>query len=244
MGFMDFTSLYSTRIKTNFDDDQVEILNMFKQKVASKDASKVTIVNYYKGLPIIYPATVLGVDRGNLDLDINPQQAVAIASDHYTLIRCKQFTNDILAHVQYVNIKKHAVSLNKLCYVDLLAEKRGAVRLNLEPPVRATIKHEDQAFPGELLDISVQGIAISVESFLPLDSGTEVSVKFMLPDPVLQKQTLILVPATLVSVGGISSPYRATFRIAPEKHQEQLISRYSFQRQVEIIRDLKEVSGV
>lgn len=240
---MDFTSLYSTRIKNNFDDDQAEILKIFSDGAKSKEDSKVTIVNYFKGLPIIYPATVVGVERGNVDLDINPQQAVAIANDRYTLIRSKLFPFVIAAHVQYVNVKKHAVSLNKLFYVEVLAEKRAAVRLNLEPPVRTTIRHEDQNFSGELLDISVQGLAISVESFLPLPHGTEVGIKFMLPDPVLQKQTLILVPATLVSVDGNESPYRCKFRIAPEKHQEQLISRYSFQRQVEIIRALKEVAG-
>jgi hypothetical protein len=66
-------------------------------------------------------------------------------------------------------------------------------------------------------------------------------VKFLLPDPVLQKQTLVKVPATLVEIAGDGSPYRYKFRITPEKHQEQLISRYSFQRQVEIIRGLKDL---
>jgi hypothetical protein len=241
--FMDFTSLYSTRIKNNFDDDQAEILKIFSQNKSSKENSKVTIINYYKGLPIIYPATVVAVERGSVDLDINPQQAVAIASDHYTLVRSKLFPFVVAAHIQYVNIRKHAVTLNKLYYVEVLAEKRAAVRLNLEPPVKSSFKYEDQIFSGELLDISVQGLAIEVDSLLPLENGTEVSMKFMLPDPVLQKHTLIMLQATLVSVDGDKSPYRCKFRIAPEKHQEQLISRYSFQRQVEIIRSLKEVSG-
>ncbi len=241
---MDFTSLYSTRIKNSFDDDQAEILKIFGMGKASKENSKVTIVNYYKGLPIIYPATIVAVERGSVDLDINPQQAVAIANDRYTLVRSKLFPFVIAAHVQYVNIRKHAVTINKLCYVEVLAEKRSAVRLNLEPPVRATIKNEDQNYSGELLDISVQGLAVSLDNFPELESGAEVTIKFMLPDPVLQKQTLLVVPATLVSVEGQASPYRCKFKIAPEKHQEQLISRYSFQRQVEIIRSLKEVADV
>ncbi|MBV5338064.1 MAG: PilZ domain-containing protein [Deltaproteobacteria bacterium] len=239
---MDFTSLYSTRIQTTFDDDQAVILKTFLDKYKAKDSSKVTITNYYNGLPITYPATILGVERGNIDLDVNPQQAVAIASDHYTLVRSKLFSLPMVAHVQYVNIKKHVVSLNKLCFVEVLAEKRAAVRLNLDPPVRATLQYEDQAIIGYLVDISTQGIAVTMDDFVILESGAEISVKFMLPDPVLMKQTLIKVQATLVGVGGNASPYRYKFRISPEKHQEQLISRYSFQRQVEIIRGLKEAS--
>jgi hypothetical protein len=239
---MDFTSLYSTRIQTTFDDDQAVILKTFLEKYTTKDGSKVSLTNYYKGLPIIYPATILGVERGNLDVEVNPQQAVAIASDHYTLIRCKLFPFPIVAHVQYVNVKKHIASLNKLCFVEVLAEKRAAVRLNLEPPVRATIQHDGQNISGILVDISTQGLAIEVEEYILLESGLDVSVKFMLSDPVLMKQNLIKVPATVVEITGDTSPYGYKLRMNPEKHQEQLISRYSFQRQVEIIRCLKEMS--
>lgn len=238
---MDFTSLYSTRIQTTFDDDQVAILKTFLEKFTSKDGTKVTLTNYYKGLPIIYPATVVGVERGNLDLDVNPKQAVAIASDHYTLVRSKLFQYPIVAHVQYVNVKKHAVSLNKLCFVEVLAEKRGAVRLDLDPPVRATIQTDELNVSGELVDISTQGLALEMDSYVELEIGSEMSVKFLLPDPVLQKQALVKVPAKLVDIAGNGSPYRYKFKITPEKHQEQLISRYSFQRQVEIIRSLKDL---
>lgn len=237
---MDFTSLYSTRIQTTFDDDQATILKTFLGRRTAKDSSKVNLTNYYKGLPISYPATILGVERGNIDLDVNEQQAVAIECDRYTLIRSSLFSNPIVAHVQYVNTKKHIVSLNKFCFVEVLAEKRAAVRLDLEPPVRATIQYGDQEIAGQLVDISTQGLAVVVDSYVTVEEGVDLTVKFLLPDPVLMKQTLIKVPATLVGFAGSTSPYRFKFRISPEKHHEQLISRYSFQRQVEIIRGLKE----
>lgn len=237
---MDFTSLYSTRIQTTFDDDQAAIYKAFLEKHKTKEALTVNLTNYYRGLPVNYPATILGVENGNLDLDVNPQQAIAMASDHYTLIRSTLFPNPIVAHVQYINVKRHMASLNKFCFVDVLAEKRAAVRLNLDPPVRATIMHGDQGIAGNLVDISTQGIAITVDDSVTLEIGAEMPVKFMLPDSVLMKQTLVKVPATLVDVAGDASPYRCRFMISPEKHQEQMISRYIFQRQVEIIKNLKE----
>jgi len=239
---MDFTTLYSTRIQKNFDDDQVEILKVFYDKFKAKDPSKVDLTNYYNGLPITYPATVLGVERGNIDLDVNAQQAVAIAADRYTLIRSKFLPYPIVAHAQYVNVKKHVASVNKLCYVEVLAEKRAAVRLNLDPPVRATILYGDLSINCALVDISTQGIAVTVDNYTELELNMEMAVKFMLPDPVLQKQTLVKVPAILVAIVEGSIPYRYRFKIIPEKHQEQMISRYIFQRQVEIIRGLKDVT--
>jgi len=240
---MDYTSLYSTRIQKTFDDDQADILKTLQNNCKSKNGLKVILVNYYKGLPIIYPATILGVELGNIDLDVNSQQAVAISADHYTLIRSQLFPYTVLAHAQYVNVKKHAVSLNKLSFIEVLAEKRAAVRLDLDPPVRATIQYGDQTIRGELVDISTIGVGLTVDTYTEVESGAELSVRFMIPDPVLQKQTLIKVPATIANIAGSASPYSYKFRIAPEKHQEQLISRYSFQRQVEIIRNLKEKSG-
>ena len=239
---MDFTTLYSTRIQTTFDDDQSAIFKAFLENRTVKEGSNVRLTNYYKGLPITYPATILGVERGVLDLDVNQQQAIAMASDHYTLIRSTLFSHPIAAHVQYVNIKKHVASLSNLCFVEVLAEKRTAVRLHLDPPVCATIRQGDLEITGELVDISVQGVAISTDDYAMLDIGTQMSVKFMLPDPVLMTQTQINVPSTLVAIAGDASPYRYKFRISPEKQQEQLISRYSFQRQVEIIRGLKEMA--
>ncbi len=237
---MDFTNLYSTRIQNTFDDDQADILKTFLDKYTTKDGSKVILTNYYNGLPVSYPATILGVERGNLDLDVNPQQAIAMASDHYTLIRSPFFTHPIVAHVQYINVKKHVASLFKLCFVEVLAEKRNAVRLNLEPPIRATIQYGDQAIEGFLVDISTQGIAVTMEKYVLLEDEAEMSIKFMLPDSVLLKKTLLKVPATLIAIVGNSSPYRYRFSISPDNHQEQMLSRYIFQRQVEIIRDLKE----
>ncbi|MDD2897765.1 MAG: PilZ domain-containing protein [Desulfuromonadaceae bacterium] len=238
---MDFTSLYSAKIQTTFDDDQAEILKTFLGKCTDKVGSKVKLTNYYKGLPITYPATILGVERGCADLDVHPQQAIAMSDDHYTLISSPLFPHPIVAHVRYVNIKKHVASLTKLCFVEVLAEKRAAVRLNLSPPVSATIQSQGHDIAGNLVDISTQGIALSVERYAELEAGAEMSVKFLLPDAVLLKDTLLTVSAILVDIVGNASPYHYKFRTLPEKNQEQLISRYIFQRQVEIIRGLKGI---
>jgi hypothetical protein len=260
---MDFTSLYSTRIQTSFDDDQADIFRAFLGNQDDKDRAPVTLINYYKGLPVTSTATFLGIEHGNIDFDVKPLQAAAISVDRYTLIRSKLFPFPLAARVLYVNIKKHMVTLNKLCYIEIIAEKRAAVRVDLEPPLPATMLFDDQVIEGDLVDISLLGMAIEVKNFIPLENGCDMSVKFMLPDlaqmkkaaashaltihassdPVVNavKQTLIKMPATLVAIAGSGSPYRYKLRIKPEKHQEQLLARFSFHRQVEIIHDLKDL---
>lgn len=261
---MDFTSLYSTRIQSSFDDDQADIFKAIIGNQTAKEPSKMSLINYFKGLPIISSATILGVEHGNLDLDVNPLQAVAISIDRYTLIRSKLFPFPLAARVLYVNIKKHMVTLNKLCYIELLAEKRAAVRVELDSPLKVSMMFDDQVVDGMLIDISLQGMALEVKEYLSLSRGSAITVKFMLPDLAakkheadghslkppgesqstehgkpLIKQSLVKVPASLVAIDGDGSPYRYKLKIMPEKHQEQLIARFSFHRQVEIIHGLK-----
>jgi hypothetical protein len=238
---MDYTSLYSSYIKKSFNEDLTDIMGILRTAKKSSNAAKFTLINYFKGLPISYPATLLGVEGSNLDLDIHPQQAAAISTDHYTMVRSRLFTHPLIAHVQYVNIKKHVVSLNKFSYVNILAEKRTAVRLDLDHPVPTALSFDgDQNFSGQLVNISAQGLAVRVVEFVSIDSGTDMSVSFLLPDPVLLKEVEIAMPATLVEIKGDRSPYTYTFKAYPAKHQEQLLSRFIFQRQVEIIRILRE----
>jgi len=240
---MDYTDLYSSRIKKSYNEDQMDILGILRNAKKLREVPKFTLINYFKGLPINYPATLVAVDGSNLDLDIHPQQAAAISSDHYTLVRSKLFTHALIAHIQYVNIKKHAVSLNKFAYVDIMAEKRGAVRLDIDYSVPTVLTFDtDQRFTGILINISLQGLAINVTEFVPIDSGTEMAVRFSLTDPVLLKDVSIEMPVTLVEIKGDRGPYTYMFKSFPAKHQEQILSRFIFQRQVEIIRILKETA--
>ena len=106
----------------------------------------------------------------------------------------------------------------------------------------ASIVHEGVEIVGKLLDISVQGVAMKLDHYLELEPGTDVSIQFMLPDLAQQKQVLMELAATLVNIDGQASPYRCRFKVSPGKQQEQLISRYVFQRQVEVIHGLKDVA--
>lgn len=237
---MDFTDLYSTRIQKTFDDDQAEILEVFRRKALSNETAKATLINYHKGLPIIYPAKIVSVEHGIVDMDIHPQQAVAIADGRYAFIRVSQLPYAIVARAQYVNVKKHAASLNKLGFIEIMAEKRNAVRLAFDFSEKATVSCNDQKFQADMVDISVQGLAVNFEKFVEFEDGAELSLTFSLPDPVQQQMVLMTLPATLVAINGHASPYLGRFKFTPDKHQEQFLSRYIFHRQVEIIHELKD----
>jgi len=240
---MDSTSIYGTRVVKSFDEDQAEIFATLKNALAGKKLPPLKLINYFRGLPLIYPATVEGIEHGIIDLDVQPQQAVAMAADHYTIIRCKLFPHDIAAHVQYVNVPRHAASLSKLRFVEIMAERRSSVRLEPALPTQAAFPFQGQDMPGRLFDISISGAAISTDEYLDMPPGSETSLRFKLPDLAQNNLFPIKAEAKLVHIEGYTSPYIYSFAINPENLVEQQLSRYIFQRQIEIIRDLRDAAA-
>ena len=237
---MDFSHLYRTNIKKTLDEDRADIVAQFQEIVRQGTRVGLRLVNYYKGLPLSYPATLVEMDRGTLELDVHQQQAVALNASRYTFIKCDAFVNPILAEVQNVNVRRMAVSLNKFVFVDIMAEQRNALRLELEPPTDAQIKGESFLVSGKVFDISLGGCSIVAAERCELAKAEQVTLTFFIPNLLQDTQSSVEVPSRHVETLSESGADICRFTINADAQSEALISRYVFQRQVEIIRELKE----
>lgn len=233
---MNIIDLYSTRIQKSFDEDHAEIVSIFK----ANPKAGLKLINYYKGLPLCYQAAIEGLDRGVLDLDAQPEQTYTIQQDRYAFIRSPLFRFDIFAQAQYVNLRKHAVSLTKFCYVEIMAERRNFIRLELHNPVTVSITSQQGSCEGKLDDISLSGLNIEINDFCPIDKGTEANVGFRLNDIESSELLEFTMPSRLVSISDETRPYSYRFSCTPDKNAERQLSRYIFQRQIEIIREIKD----
>lgn len=237
---MDYTYLYSTRIQDTFDEDQAEILSKLKAEFALNPKLEIQLKNYYKGLPIVFNASIAGIDKGTLELDVNPLQAVAIAAERYTFIHIKKLKHDIVAKAQYVNIKRKAASLTQLSYVEIMAERRNHIRLALEPSVNAFFLSPSGTLRGRLVELSMAGTVMETDQANDLKIGEKAKLIFIVPDVYQNTTHHIKVPATLVTISDNFKPTRYRFFITADRLADKLISKYLFHRQIDIIRELKE----
>jgi hypothetical protein len=233
---MNISDLYSSRIQNTFDDDNAEIIAILK--AAPKKVLK--LINYYKGLPLSYPATINSIDRGSVDLDVQQEQAFTIERNRSTFIRSPLFKHDVFAQAQYVNIMKKAATFVKFSYVEIMAERRNFIRMELEPSPDAIIESPLGIINGNLCDISLTGLNISVDHYYPLEINTETSIRFKLRDLEQSLDIKVNVPAKLVGIMDGSQPYHYKFIICPDKLLERDLSQYIFRRQIEIIKEIKE----
>ena len=239
---MDHSYLYSTRIQNSFDEDQAEILYIFKQELTRSAKLQITLINYYSGLPVSCPAQIISIEKDMIDLDVAPYQAFTMRDHHYTFIRSRFLKHDVLANVQYVNVNRRAASLRKLCYVEIMAERRDYIRLELGTPQNATFKTRDGLVRGKLVEISINGACVQTTDTCHMEIGEETTLTFMLHDIAQNVDYNMKTQATLVGVDSQAIPLRYRFTTAPDKILDREIARYLFQRQIEILQEIKAVT--
>jgi hypothetical protein len=237
---MDIFDLYSTRIQKTFDEDQAEIVSILK----ANPNKLLKVINYYKGLPLSYPATISSIDRGTVDLEVKAEQAFVIEDNRSTFIRSPLFKYDVFAQVQYVNIKKRAAFFAKFSYVEIQAERRNFIRMAMDPKPGTVIESPVGNFTGEIFDISLSGLNVLINDSCPLEINSETSIRFALMDIEQNAKFNISVPARLIAIKGDHRPYSYIFTISLDKTAERQISKYIFQRQLEVIREIKDATDV
>jgi len=233
---MNIEDLYSTRIQKTFDEDQAEILSILQ----ANPKQILKLINYYMGMPLSYPATIAQIDRGVVDLDVQAQQAFTIEHARSTFIRSPIFKFDVFAQAQYVNIRKRAATFVKFTYVEIMAERRNFIRLELEPAPAAMIESPPGTIDGRLHDISLSGLNILVDNYCPLERNTEMPIRFTLTSVEHNQSFNVNLPARLLAITADAPPYNYAFAIYPDKTLERQLSQFIFQRQIEIIRDIKD----
>lgn len=239
---MDHSYLYSTRIEQTYDEDQDEILSFLRQEILKHSRLHVKLINYYKGLPVSYPAQIIGIERDTVDLEVYPHQAVIISELHYTFMRIKGLKHDIFAKAQYVNIRRHAASLNKLSYVEIMAEQRAYVRLELDNPLKAIFTTNEGIVRGQIREISFNGLGIEVTQPCSLSTSEETTVMFMLHDHTQNLNYNIKTQAKVVGINYDSNPKYYRFTIVTDKISDRQIAQFIIQRQIEIIHEIKDVT--
>ncbi len=214
------------------DNRQIlETLAAIKKGTLSND---LRLLNYYRSIPVNFGATVEFIDGDTVELSVHQQQAVVMHLEKQTFLKSSHFPNDVLAAVSYVNIDKCVAMATKFAYAVIRAERRQFVRVEVKDRIDGTFSAPAVTVKGTLNDISIGGIAIVAAIPNPPEGSLKGTVRLGLPGGPFD------IPATLLRVIPAQENNLAICEIQPDARAEKGISQYIFQRQVEIIRELKD----
>ncbi|MBJ6724027.1 PilZ domain-containing protein [Geomesophilobacter sediminis] len=239
---MDFSHFYRNTPQKSLHEDLTSIVSGFSDLLKNGSSARCKLVNYYKGLPVAYPATPVEIHQGTLELDVNQQQAAALEGSRYVFIKCDYFESAILGEVRDVNVPKATVSLHNFSFVEILAERRTSIRLEVVPQTDAEMRSGSLIIPAKLRDVSLGGFSLIPAEPCDLEPGSEVELTVLIPNLLQGREDRLNTTATLVETITRDSYSVCRFSFDPDQQSENLISRFIFQRQVEIIKELKERS--
>jgi len=230
---------YDKIVKGTDREDSLIVIQNLKEMVGTS----FSFLNYYKEIPVSYDAKLVNVDNEMAEFEVHEYQAKVIAMEHKALIRSHEkfsFREDMVGEAFYVNVARKKVILCNFGYAKIRSDMRRFVRVVLDRPLEAELIVEDDILKGSVKDISLGGASLHIMSKEHLPQGRDVNMFLRLPDISNGSIHEVGVTAAVIKVTGDDAPYNCFVEFYPEKHSQQQISYYINQRQVEIIKELKE----
>jgi len=233
---------YDKAVRGTENEDKMVILQFLSGMIGQT----FSFLNYYKEMPVSYDATLLSVENEMAEFAIHEYQAKVISLERKALIYShakSPFSEDMIGEAFYVNSTRKRAILCNFAYARIRSDMRRFVRVQLDRPVEVDLVFEDDILKGNVKDISLGGAAMSAMSSELLVPGRNVGLLLKLPDSQTNSVVEVEAEATVVKVVGENAPFTCIIEIHSDKHSQQQIAHYINQRQVEIIRELKDINS-
>jgi hypothetical protein len=230
---------YFDKIIRGTEREDSLVISQFMKEMVGK---RFQFLNYYKEIPVSYDAKLLNVENEMAEFEVHEYQAKVMEIERKALIYRHKLSpqqEDLFSEVFYVNVAKKRVILCKFGYAKICSCLRRFVRVVLDRPVQADLICEDDTIRGTVKDISLGGAALSLVSKDNLIPGRELTMIIKLPDSNGSTYTEVELTASVIHLAGDTLTCCVEFQ--PEKLSQQSISYFINQRQVEIIKELKEL---
>lgn len=224
----------------NGNADAAAIANILGEMAAGDLRADLTLLNYYHEVPVSYGATILGIEKDALELSVHEHQAMVIKNDGSTLIKSRHFPSNLGVHcyAAYVNVQKKTVILHNFAYAQIRAERRDAVRVKIDRPMTVAFSCAEVKSTGTLVDISGNGLSVQFPDFPQLSSEQTVQLSFdLLGNPISVHGAFVR------AIADGPEGHICSFRVTPDSRSDTIIGRFIYQRQIEIIQDLKSCAA-
>ena len=229
------TDTYQLLTEKSVQEDEKAILQLLCDMLNGKLKSDLRLLNYYQEIPVSYPGIIEDIDDDMVDVTVHQHQAVVMHHQKFTFLKSRHFPHDVVARVFRANVEKEMALLHKFSYAHIRAERRQAIRVQVVDPLQVTFSAAAGKVTGNLVDISISGASIECPQLEPaIETQVEGVLSFALEGALLQGDAAVL------KVGDHEGQTRYILCLKPSSKAEEKISQFIFQRQLEIIRALKE----
>lgn len=220
--------------------EQQAILEGFQDLFALTERPPVTLTNIYKELPISNPGHLCDIRGHYLELSTSELQLAAISQCNEVYIRSHRFATPVLGRLGSIDIRRGLVQLSGFSFVELPAEGRATIRVRLRKPTSIIIHAGVTRISGVIHDISLGGCCVHTLICKGLQEAPQIEAELKVMDPGTGLPNCTRIPSTLLHVSGDSSPFKCVLSFCHNQQSEQFLSLLINQRQLEILKELRE----
>jgi len=226
---------YQLISKASAREDSAAIVAVLQKMHRGELSPDLRLLNYYEEIPVSYPASVEFIEDDMVDMLVHQHQAVVMKLGKKTILKSQHFEHEVLANVFRVDIGKTLATLTNFAYVVVRAERRRFVRVTVKGRFEVIFTDGERKLRGSLYDISLSGLAVvSADGGTNFDTLTDGTLLLSLGDKPIS------LPSRLLKIVTADGEQRYIFEFEASSRDEAVISQFIFQRQVEIIKDLKD----
>lgn len=227
---------YQEKILVSRADDEMAILSMLRAAVsAGRTSTGLALLNVFKGIPISNNAELLDINDRYAAFRTSPLQILTIRLTDEAVIRVPSTDTTAMGKVNYLDDTRNIVSLKEFSFADVHVDKRMAVRVELHPPLGVLLDVDGNRISGTVWDMSIDGCHMSTVAGAILEKAHTVilKLKFMHNNAVRE----VGIPARVQT----GAPGSCILFFEHTAETENALSHFLYQRQVEIIHELKGV---
>jgi len=232
---------YYDKVIRGTKNEDMRVILQFLEGMIGQNFS---FLNYYKEIPVSYDATLLSVENEMAEFAVHEYQAKVINIERRALIYSHEMnplSEDMIGEAFYVNSVKKRVILCRFAYARIVSDMRRFVRVLLDNPVEADLIFDRDMLKGNIHDISLSGASMYTNSSDLLVPGLDINLFLKFPDLGSGRMIEVGMSASIVRVLGDKAPFNCIIEFHPEKNSQQQIAYFINQRQVEIIKELKDI---
>lgn len=202
----------------------------------------IKFVNIYKGLCISTSSVIVRKTDQEVYMTYESLQGTVMSSEKETIIQSSNISKDIVADVNYLDIKKKIVQLKNFRFVQGSANARKYSRVTCSQRTPISITHNKGTLNGDILDISMNSIAVRTRLYENIDSMelNDVMLNFTLPINSDEIGFMQLSLKAKVIFSMCTDEYcKVVTDLYEDQAGESVLMEYVYNRQKEIIVELK-----
>lgn len=206
----------------------------------------IKLLNIYKGLCVNTESKVLKYADGFFYLSCEKLQRYIIKIDNETVIQSPAFPHDIRAVVKFIDLSKSYIVVEKFEFLKHSANNRQHTRVQPTVRIPITIRKGNFVKNGEILDLSINAIAVKVKQSIDKTlEGSVVRTMFKLPNRKKEDGfSLVDVEAEILMVIKMEDFTKVVLKLKEEDGTNSDILQYVFTRQKELVVELKKAIKV